>query len=277
MTRLVYLGTSSFAAAVLRGLHAGENEVALVVTRPDAPKGRGRKLSPPPVAEVALELGLPLVQPEDINSAAAAERIVEVNPDELIVCAYGAIIGEPLLSDQTPLNVHPSLLPRWRGAAPIERAMMAGDAETGVSIMSLVAELDAGPVALQESEPILPEDTYGTLSQRLEGISVQLLERVLESAPTFVDQDDSRATYAEKIAAADRTLDLARAPEENVRIVRALSPHVGARIELDDGSFLGVLDAAANTDGTLELVTVQPAGGKPMAYTDYVRGHGPAL
>jgi methionyl-tRNA formyltransferase len=276
VTRLVYLGTSSFAAAVLRGLHAGEHEVALVVTRPDAPKGRGRKLSSPPVARAALDLELPVIQPEDINSDEAATQIIEAKADELVVCAYGAIIKDPLLS-MDPLNVHPSLLPRWRGAAPIERAMMAGDPETGVSIMRLVAELDAGPVAAQEKEPILPEDTYGTLSERLEGMSVELLERVLAGEPEFAEQDESGVTYAEKIGPADRTLDLNRSPEENVRIVRALNPHIGARMTLEDGSFLGVLEAAANTDGTLELVTVQPPGRKPMAYTDYVRGYGHAL
>lgn len=277
MTRLVYLGTSSFAAAVLHGLHAGEHEIALVVTRPDAPKGRGRKLSSPPVARAALELDLPLAQPRDINSADAAGQITGAEADELIVCAFGAIIGEPLLSGSEPLNVHPSLLPRWRGAAPIERAMMAGDAQTGVSIMRLVAELDAGPVALQESEPILPDDTYGTLSERLEGLSVELLERVLGGEPGFSEQDEAGVTYAEKIGPDDRTLDMARPPEENVRIVRALNPHIGARMVLEDGSFLGVIEAAANTDGTLELVTVQPPGRKPMSYTDYVRGYGHAV
>jgi methionyl-tRNA formyltransferase len=276
VTRLVYLGTSSFAAAVLRGLHAGEHEIALVVTRPDAPKGRGRKLSAPPVADTARELGLELAQPQDINSDEAAQQIAHAGAGELIVCAFGAIIGEPLLSDAKPLNVHPSLLPRWRGAAPIERAMMAGDAETGVSIMQLVAELDAGPVAAQETEPILPEDTFGTLSERLEGLSVELLERVLAEAPEFTPQDEAGVTYAEKIGPADRTLDVNRPPEENARIVRALAPHIGARIELEDGSFLGVHDAAANTDGTLELVTVQPPGGHRMSYADYVRGHGRA-
>jgi methionyl-tRNA formyltransferase len=277
VTRLVYLGTSSFAAAVLRGLDAGEHEVALVVTRPDAPKGRGRTLSPPPVARAAVDLGLPLAQPESINSAEAVNAIAEADAGELIVCAFGAIIGEPLLSDSAPLNVHPSLLPRWRGAAPIERSIMAGDAETGVSIMRLVAELDAGPVALQDTEPILPQDTYGTLSERLEGMSVELLERVLAGEPEFTAQDEAGVTYAEKIGPADRTLDLSRPPEENVSIVRALNPHIGARMQLEDGSFLGVIEAAANTDGTLELVTVQPPGRKPMPYPDYVRGYGHAV
>lgn len=277
MTRIAYLGTSSFAAAVLRGLAAGKHEIGLVVTRPDAPKGRGRKLSPPPVADAARELGLDLFQPGDVNDAAAVARIEDAEPKVLVICAFGALVTEPLLSEYETLNVHPSLLPRWRGAAPIERAMMAGDSETGVSIMRLVRELDAGPVALQHAEPITPDDTHGTLAERLEALSVEMLDEVLaDPAPAFAEQDDTGVTYAEKITAADRTLDLERAPEENERIVRALAPHIGARIELEDGSFLGVHEAAANTDGTLQLIRVQPPGGKPMSYVDYVRGHGEA-
>ncbi|MES1193958.1 MAG: formyltransferase family protein, partial [Solirubrobacterales bacterium] len=183
----------------------------------------------------------------------------------------------PLLTDHDILNVHPSLLPRWRGAAPVERAMMAGDAQTGVSIMRLVAELDAGPVYAQQSEPILPTDDYASLSGRLRDVSVKLLELVLETDPTPAPQPEDGVTYAEKLIAEDRTLDLTRSPEENVRIVRALHPHIGARIALPSGDFLGVQEASIALDGTLELVTVQPAGGRPMAYAEYLRGHPPAL
>ncbi|HWI22004.1 MAG TPA: methionyl-tRNA formyltransferase [Baekduia sp.] len=276
MTRFAYLGTSTFAAAVLRGLAAGPHEPVLVVTRPDAPKGRGRKLTPPPIAHVAQELGIELFQPQDINAPESVERIEAAAPQELVVCAFGALIGEPLLTRYAPLNVHPSLLPRWRGAAPIERALMAGDRETGVSIITLVEELDAGPIGAQAVEPITPEDNYGTLHPRLEALAVELLDEVLTQRPEFVAQAESGITYAEKITAADRTLDPARPAQENVNIVRALSPHIGARLALEDGTFLGVHEAAANTDGSLQLIRVQPAGGRPMAYTDYARGHGEA-
>jgi methionyl-tRNA formyltransferase len=276
VTRLVYLGTSEFAASVLRGIVGEEHRPVLVVTRPDAPRGRGRKLTTPPVAVVARELGIEVEQPANVNDASARKRITAADPEIVVVCAFGALIGDSLLGAHETLNVHPSLLPRWRGAAPIERAIMAGDSETGVSIMRLVRELDAGPVCAQERTGIEEEDDYGTLAPRLERISVDLLRRVLDQRPPFVEQDESGVTYAEKITAADRTLDLSLPAAENVLVVRALHPHIGARIELADGSFLGVDAARVGEDGRLELVTVQPPGGKPMAYSDYVRGHGEA-
>ena len=243
--------------------------------RPDAPKGRGRSVGPPPVAECARRLGLALDQPPSVNESAARERIAAAQPEALIVCAFGALIKEPLLSDHEILNVHPSLLPRWRGAAPLERAIMAGDGETGVSIMRLTAGLDAGPVCLAAAEPIRPDDTYGTLAERLEGLGADLLIRALDERPPFADQDEAGVTYAEKIGPQDRTLDLSRPAAENERVVRALTPHIGARIELPGGELLGVRAARVGEGGALELLEVQPAGGRPMAYADYVRGHGP--
>jgi methionyl-tRNA formyltransferase len=279
--QVVYLGTSGFAAAVLRALAEGPYRPALVVTRPDAKQGRGRQVAPPPVAVAAGELGLELDQPASVNDDNARARIAAVGEDgedvAVILCAFGALVKEPLLSDYDILNVHPSLLPRWRGAAPLERAMMAGDPQTGVSIMRLVADLDAGPVYAQQAEPILPTDDYATLAQRLQTISVDLLLRVLAERPEPVAQREDGVTYAEKLTSQDRTLDLTLPPEENVRIVRALHPHIGARIALPGGDFLGVQEASINLDGTLELVTVQPAGGRPMAYAEYLRGHPPVV
>jgi len=269
----VYLGTSAFAATVLERLAQTPYRPSLVVTRPDAPRGRGRTLAPPPVAVTAKELGLPLAQPQDVNAPEEVRRIEEAQPDAVIVCAFGAIIREQLLR-QDILNVHPSLLPRWRGAAPIERAIMAGDEETGVSIMRLATGLDAGPVCLQASEPILPDDTYGTLAPRLETLGADLLLRALRERPPFVAQDEEHVTYADKIGPGDRTLDPERPAAENVRIVRALSPHIGARIARPDGSYLGVRAARVGEDGSLELVEVQPPGGRPMSFADYERGHG---
>jgi methionyl-tRNA formyltransferase len=272
--RIVYLGTSDFAAAVLERLASSPHRPALVVTRPDAPKGRGRALSPPPVARRARELGLELDQPAAVNDDAARARIAAVEPDVVVVCAFGALIKEPLLSEHAMLNVHPSLLPCWRGAAPVERAIMAGDEQTGVAIMRVTAGLDSGPVCLAGAEPIRPDDTYGTLAPRLQALGAQLLIRALDERPKFVEQDEDKVTYAEKIGPEDRTLDLSRPPAENERIVRALHPHIGARLELPDGSFLGVRAARLRDDGLLELLEVQPAGGRPMAYADYMRGHG---
>ena len=287
MTRTVFLGTSEFAAAVLARLADSPHRPQLVVTRPDRPAGRGRRLSAPPVADAARALGLALLQPEKVNDEAARVQIAAAAPDAVIVCAFGALIREPLLSDFEMLNVHPSLLPRWRGAAPVERAIMAGDEETGVCIMRLTAGLDSGPVCLMGSEPIAPDDTYGTLTPRLQELGADLLLRVLDEHPECVEQVEEGVTYAEKIASADRTLDPAATAAVNDRAVRALTPHIGARVELADGGFLGVLRAAVREPeaagalrvdadrlllGGLELLEVQPAGRRPMDAAAFLRG-----
>jgi methionyl-tRNA formyltransferase len=268
-----FLGTSPFAAAVLEGLADTPHRPALVVTRPDRPAGRGRVLTPPPVATVARELGLEVIQPESVNTDEVAARVAAAGADAVVVCAFGAIIREPLLSAFELVNVHPSLLPRWRGAAPVERAIMAGDARTGVSIMRVTEGLDEGPVSLAEAEPIAPDDDYGSLAARLQALGARLLIRALDERPPWVEQDDEGVTYAEKITAADRTLHPDAPAEVNERIVRALHPHIGARLLLPDGTFLGVHRARVAEDGSLELLVVQPPGGRPMAYADYARGH----
>lgn len=291
--RTVFLGTAPFAVSVLRRLAASEHRPALVVTRPDRPRGRGRRLSPPPVAEAARELGIELFQPESVNDEDAHGRIAAAGPEAVCVCAYGALIKEPLLSDYPMLNVHPSLLPRWRGAAPIERAIMAGDERTGVSIMQVTAGLDSGPVCAQDAEPIEPEDTYGTLAPRLEALGGELLVRTLDEQPPCEEQDESLATYAEKIGPEDRRLGTDRSAVELERTVRALTPHVGAYVELEDGSPLGVSKAVATassgpglglaalqdgalalrcTDGELRLLVVKPAGRREMGAEDWLRG-----
>ena len=297
--RTVFLGTSDFAAAVLEGLAGGAHRPALVLTRPDRPAGRGRKLSSPPVAEAARKLGLELAQPENVNEDAARKLIAATHPQAVVVCAFGALIKEPLLSEYELLNVHPSLLPRWRGAAPIERAIMAGDEQTGVSIMQVSAGLDSGPVCLAGEEPIQAQDTYGSLSARLQRVGTGLLVEALDRLASgegllFTEQDEACATYAEKIAAPDRLLDPTRPAAELERAVRALHPHIGARVALADGAFLGVrraVCAGAGTPagehlysagerllldcspGTLELLEVQPSGGRPMDAASYLHGH----
>jgi methionyl-tRNA formyltransferase len=298
--RTVYLGTSGFAAAVLDRLAASPHRPALVVTRPDARRGRGQKIGPPPVAERARALGIEVIQPERLHEPEVLARIAAAEPEALLVCAFGVIVKEPLLSSYGILNVHPSLLPRWRGAAPVERAIMAGDAETGVSIMRLTEGLDSGPVCVAEREPIRPDDDYGTLAARLRERGGEALVRALDERPPFVDQDEAGVTYAHKIVARDRALDPTRTPEEVERTVRALRPHIGARLPLPDGSYLGVVAAQVDGDtlapagghlradgdrllldcngGALELTEIQPPGGRPMAAAAWLRGRpDPAL
>ncbi len=270
--RTVYLGTSAFAAGVLRRLSASSHRPELVVSRPDSPQGRGRRLTPPPTVTVARELGIETYQPQSVNTAEALAQIEAAKPETICVCAFGALIKEPLLSSVPILNVHPSLLPRWRGAAPIERAILAGDEQTGVSIMRLTAGLDSGPVCLQEHVPIASDDDYGVLAGRLEELGGELLVRALEQRLEFREQPDDGVTYAEKLGPEDRRLDPAEPPELQARRVRALSPHIGAYLEQPDGSRLGVWSARV-VDGRLELLTVQPPGKRPMSWADYQRGH----
>jgi methionyl-tRNA formyltransferase len=292
--RTVFLGTSDFAAGVLERLAATVHRPVLVVTRPDRPRGRGRKVAAPPVAEAAGRLGLELFQPESVNDEVARARIAEAEPEVVCICAFGALLTEPLLSQHEMLNVHPSLLPRWRGAAPIERAIEAGDEETGVSIMRPTAEFDAGPVCLQRVEPIRPDDDYGSLAERLAPLGGELLVEALETRRACREQPDEGATYAEKIDREERRLDPQRTADELERRVRALTPHVGAYVELPSGERLGVRRAAlapvaepvpgalaardgrllyGARSGALELLEVQPEGKRPMSAADWLRGH----
>jgi methionyl-tRNA formyltransferase len=295
--RTAYLGTSDFAATVLRRLAGSPHRPSLVVTPPDRRQGRGRKVKPPPAAIAAGELGIELLQAESVNAEAALERIRAVAPAAVVVCAFGQLIREPLLSEFPMLNVHPSLLPRWRGAAPIERAMMAGDEKTGVCVMQLTEGLDSGPVALREETPIDPGEDFEALSSRLAAIGGDLLVRALDlqaaSVLEFAEQGEEGVTYAEKIEPSERRLGPERPAAELAAKVRALTPHVGAYLEVGGGERLGVRRARAVGDrvepgkletregelllgaaeGSLRLEVVQPPGGKPMAAADYLRGH----
>ena len=292
--RTVYLGTSEFSVEVLERLAATPHRPVLVVTRPDRPRGRGRKVQAPPVAERAALLGVETIQPQDVNADDARAAIAAAEPEAVLICAYGALVKEPLLSAHPMFNVHPSLLPRWRGAAPIERAIEAGDEETGVTIMRPIAELDAGPICLLRSEPIHPNDDYGSLSARLAALGGELLVEALDAELPFRDQPDQGVSYAEKIRPRDRWLDPERPADQLERRVRALTPHIGAYVELDRDARLGVTRAAlaAGVDdvppgelteregsllygaaqGALELIEVQPPGKKPMEAAAWLRG-----
>jgi methionyl-tRNA formyltransferase len=256
--RIGVAATAPLGADVLERL-AEAHDVAWLLTRPDAPRGRGRKLAAPPAKEVALQLGIPVHQQEQPELPADVERVV--------VCAYGLYIPPRLLALSLWLNVHPSLLPRWRGAAPVERAILAGDSETGVTIHETVEALDAGPVAAQEAFPLGDLDAGGVFERSAE-IAARLLADVIES-PSFLPQPEDGATYAEKITPFDRELNLDD-PVDAWRRVRALSPHIGAwttlhgrrvtiwRARLEDGQFVPEL--------------VQPEGRGKMSYDEFVRG-----
>jgi methionyl-tRNA formyltransferase len=294
--RVVYLGTSPYAAAVLRRLADSAHRPVLVVTPPDRRRGRGRRLSPVPAAAVAAELEIDVLRTEATEGPEALERIRAAAPDLGVVCAFGQLLREPLLSELELLNVHPSLLPRWRGAAPIERAIMAGDAQTGVSVMRVTEGLDSGPVALRETATIEPDDDFGTLSERLELAGGELIVRALDLRSAgeleFADQDDAEATYAEKVAPQERRIDPAEPAIDLERRVRALHPHIGAYLELAGDERLGVALARAEPgelergkldgrdglrlgcgDGVLRLLEVRPAGGRTMDADAFLRGH----
>lgn len=259
---LTVAATASFGADVLERL-AARNEVALLLTRPDRPRGRGRRPAPAPAKAVAERLGIQVAQPEQLDAA------LELPTGTVLVAAYGLIIPEPLLERGLWLNVHPSLLPRWRGAAPVERALMAGDAETGVTIHRTTRELDAGPIAAQRAFPVGPEDDAGTVFARAAELAVDLLDDVLPD-PEFHPQPEEGVTYAEKLGAADRDVDLSAA-HDALNTIRALSPHIGARAVVD-GRRLIVWKARLGDDAAVELLEVQPEGRRRMSYAEYLRG-----
>jgi methionyl-tRNA formyltransferase len=244
------------------------------------------------VEQAASQLGIEFVQPPSVNDPESLERIAAAAPEAVCVCAFGGLIREPLLSSYPMLNVHPSLLPRWRGAAPIERAIIAGDERTGVSIMRVAAGLDSGPVCAERGERVAADDTYGTLAARLADAGGELLVSTLNESPPCAEQDEALATYAEKIGPEDRRLDPSRPALELERVVRALTPHIGAQLVLDDGTPLGVARARALEtgppagelslggplpvlgcgEGALELIVVKPPGRREMSAEDWLRG-----
>lgn len=262
--RIAVAATAPFGADVLERL-AGRHEITCLVTRPDAPSGRGRRPAPAPAKVVAERLGIPVLEPERLAPG------LELEAPVVVAVAYGLIVPDELLPERMWLNVHPSLLPRWRGAAPVERALMAGDDETGVTIIRLVHDLDAGPVAARASFAVAPQDDAGVVYARAAEAAETLLTGVLaDPAPAFHEQV-GEPTYAARIDAADRRLDLERPAVELVNRVRALSPHIGARAELH-GRGVTVWRARVGADRSFEPLEVQPEGGRRMPYDAWLRG-----
>jgi methionyl-tRNA formyltransferase len=260
--KLAVAATAPFGADVLERL-AARHEITALLTRPDAPRGRGQKTGAPPAKQTAERLGIRVLQP------ARPEPGLDLGADTIIVAAYGLLIPEDVLAEGLWLNVHPSLLPRWRGAAPVERMIMAGDIETGVTIHRTVKELDAGPIAAQRSFPIGDQDDAGSVYEKSAAIAVDLLDAVLPE-PDFTPQDEEGVTYAEKITAADRELDWAEPADELLNRVRALSPHIGARAELH-GRPVTIWKARV-AGRRLEPLEVQPDGKRRMTYDEFLRG-----
>lgn len=256
--RIGVAATAPLGADVLERL-AETHDVAWLLTRRDAPQGRGRKLAAPPAKDVALELGIPVHQPERPELPGDVDRVV--------VCAYGLYIPPRLLARTLWLNVHPSLLPRWRGAAPVERAILAGDSETGVTIHQTIEALDAGPIAAQETFQVGDLDAGGVFERSAE-LAAHLLAQALES-PLFRPQAEDGASYAEKITAADRELNLDDALD-SWRRVRALSPHIGAWAMLH-GRRVTIWRARLENGGFVPEL-VQPEGRGKMSYDEFLRG-----
>jgi methionyl-tRNA formyltransferase len=296
--KLAFAGTPDFAATVLRGLIASNHEVGLVISQPNRRRGRGRKLSATPVAELAQENGLPLHQPARIGEV--AQDISDY--DALVVAAYGQILRPDTLhaAREGAWNVHASLLPAYRGAAPIERAIMAGEGETGVSIMRMDEGLDTGPVALQYHTPVPPEMTGGELTQVLAELGAKAIVEAMsileENSLTLSQQDNLNATYAPKLEDEEKVIRWGEKVEKVHDLVRALTPHIGARtfhpqisgpikvlrsrVVRDESPHAepGIILPAkghilvACGEGILEIMELQMPGGRPLAADDFLRG-----
>ena len=294
--RLVFAGTPPFAARALAALSEAGHEVALVLTQPDRPAGRGLKVTASAVGHWALTHGLPLAKPPTLKSEEALARIRDARPDALVVAAYGLLLPPSVLGIPPAgcLNIHASLLPRWRGAAPIQRAILAGDAETGVCIMRMETGLDTGPVLLERRVAIGPRDTAGSLTERLAALGAATVVDALEQLGTLVPrpQQHDLATYAPKISKGEARIDWSRSAEELDRQVRAFDPTPGAETAWN-GQSLKIWSArpAAGTGrpgqllrfrngeilvacgrNALEILTVQRAGGRRLEAAEFVRG-----
>jgi methionyl-tRNA formyltransferase len=266
--RVVFLGSPAFALPSLEALHGAEFDIGLVVTQPDRPAGRGQKPTPPPVAAYAREHALPLWQTSSLRGPEAEARLREVNADAMALAAFSALVPNNILelSPGGILNVHPSVLPRWRGASPIQAALRAGDTGTGVSIIRLVQALDAGPILLQELVPIAPEDDYLTLEPRLAAIGARLLMRALRERPVPVPQDDREATYCQRIERDDARIDWTLPSEQIWNVVRAYRGWPQAFTGFD-GRQLKVLRAWPADGQSAAPGTVQVSLGVPMVAT----------
>ncbi|CAB5544118.1 Methionyl-tRNA formyltransferase [Pseudomonas putida] len=292
--RIVFAGTPEFAAEHLKALLDSPYEVVAVYTQPDRPAGRGQKLMPSAVKQLAVENAIPVYQPQSLRNAEAQAELAALKPDLMVVVAYGLILPQVVLDIPRLgcINSHASLLPRWRGAAPIQRAVEAGDAESGVTVMRMEAGLDTGPMLLKVVTPISAEDTGGTLHDRLAqmgpGAVVQAIAGLADGSLQGEVQDDALATYAHKLNKDEARIDWKRPAIELERLIRAFNPWPVCHSTLD-GESVKVLAAQLSTgkgnpgeilsaskdglvvacgEGALSLTRLQLPGGKPLAFSD---------
>jgi methionyl-tRNA formyltransferase len=296
--RIVFAGTPEFAVPALDAVVAAGHQVAATLTQPDRPSGRGLTAAASPVKQAAARLGIPVRQPASLKSPAAHGEIRALAPDALVVAAYGLILPQAVLDLPRlgAINIHASLLPRWRGAAPIHRALLAGDRETGISIMRMDAGLDTGPVLLREALPVLPDDTAGTLHDKLAALGARLVVAALDGLArgtlAATPQPAEGVTYAAKLEKHEARIDWRRPAAEIERQVRAFNPFPGATARVrgtevkiwraaaaDGGGEPGAVvrvDPAgivvAGGAGALRLEELQRAGGKRLSARDFLRG-----
>jgi methionyl-tRNA formyltransferase len=300
--RIVFFGSPDFAVPALRALSAGRHRVILVVTQPDRPSGRGRKPTPPPVKKAALELNLEIFQPENVNGDESFEKLAALSPDLFVTAAFGQLFSERLLKvpSKGPINIHASLLPKYRGPAPIHRAIVDGETETGATTMYMVKKLDAGDILLRSKTPIGPEDTAETLHDRLAGIGAELLTKTLDELEAGrlspVAQDHSKATYAPMLSKNEGRIDWSLSSERIERFVRGMCPWPGAftfwggkRLKIfkaapaagEPGASPGLvlkgfeneLRVATGDGGALGILEIQGASGKRMKIRDFLLGN----
>ena len=302
--RIVYMGTPEFAEVALRAINeAFPGEIVGVVSRVDTPKNRGHQMTPPPVKKTALELGLPVFQPMNLKAENFEETLKEWNPDIIVVAAYGKILPKYVLDypKYGCINIHASLLPRYRGAAPIQRAIMAGETEIGVTIMQMAEGLDTGDMISKASFPITENDVYGDIHDRLAALGGELcvdaMKKIFAGEAVYEPQDDSLSNYAHKIEKADRAIDFTATTAEIVNKIRAFAPIPGAEAKLPSGKVkitaakaiaeaptgeVGTVAALSakgagllviNTaDGKLSIEKLIPEGKKEMSAGDFIRG-----
>lgn len=295
--RIVFAGTPEFALASLRALVESGNKPVAVYTQPDRPAGRGKKLTASPVKQFAVEQGIPVMQPATLKDDNVVAELAALEPDIMIVAAYGLLLPQAVLDIPQAgcLNVHASLLPRWRGAAPIQAAILAGDEETGVCLMAMEAGLDTGAVYASAATAIASDETAGQLHDRLAIIGGELLvdhlDEIVSGAVTAEPQDESAATYAAKIKTGDAAIDFRRSAGELERLIRAYNPVPGAWFMLDEQRIkcwharaAAAVDAPPGTvvaagrdgmtvacgEGALTLLTLQRPGKRPVAAAEFV-------